>query len=74
MAAFNSPIWRRMLQDYSESGLLEKCNIEWIKRKAAQKRLLDQKAPFLAAVIQSIEPSFTTVTLFLKDSTGLIFV
>lgn len=74
VAAFSSPIWKRMLQDF-ETGhfLLEKSNIEWIKKKAAQKEFVEQKAPFLAAIIQSIEPSFNTVTLFLKDPTGTYF-
>lgn len=59
-----------MLHNHSISSLVDKCNIEWIKRKAAQKQFIDQKAPFLAAVIQSIELSVSTVTLFLKDPTG----
>lgn len=71
IAAFDTPIWKKMMEDYSNSTVLEKYNIEWIKNEAAKNALVDQKAPFLAALIQSIDFSTSsTVALSLKDCTG----
>lgn len=72
-AAFSGAPWRRMLDDYQASGLPERYNIEWIKLNAKQKNLVGQKAPFLAAQIDSIECSYSSVTLFLRDPTGAFF-
>lgn len=71
---FNSPAWLRMCKDFAyEIFLPDKYNISWIKSRATAKKLINQKAPFLAAIVQFIEYGKTSsASLSLKDKTGEI--
>lgn len=54
--------------------LPDKYNIEWIKNSARANLLINEKAPFLAAIVKDVvipSDKILTVTLFLKDLTGL---
>ncbi|KAG5883753.1 hypothetical protein JTB14_023175 [Gonioctena quinquepunctata] len=71
--------WREMKKDFSvQHGeqLYEKFDINWIKKKTAQtKMVVSFKAPFLASVIHSIEViegKIPTINVTLKDTSGVI--
>ncbi|XP_018336158.1 uncharacterized protein LOC108744746 [Agrilus planipennis] len=76
--SFDDKLWKRMLEDLehekidSEYILPEKYNIEWIKSKAVNNQLVNQKAPFLAALIQSLNIKSPVPTVTLRDKTGEI--
>ena len=58
--------------DSSENvALPTKYNIDWIKRKLEENKLINEKAPFLAAVIKHIEHcNIKGSSLILEDRTG----
>lgn len=76
---FDNIAWQKMCNDLESAAgeifLPNKYTIRWIKATADAKKLINQKAPFLAAMIQNIEVvngkiSIANVTL--KDLTGEI--
>lgn len=73
---FKKGPWNRMLENWSNTNckvsLSHKYTISWIKSKALSKELIGQKAPFLAAVIQSVDDSSKDHMVVLKDKTGEI--
>lgn len=54
--------------------LQEKYSIAWIKVTAARGKLIEQKVPFLAAIVQDIDhikaDASSVVTVTLRDPTG----
>lgn len=72
---FKKGPWQQMLADWSNNkeriNLPNKYTINWTKSKATAKMLIGQKTPFLAAVIQSIDPANKDPMILLKDKTGL---
>lgn len=66
-----------MLEDWSNSNykisLPQKYTISWLKNKAMSEKLIEQKAPFLAAVIQSVDCSSKGPMIVLKDKNGMSF-
>ncbi|KAF2881894.1 hypothetical protein ILUMI_24275 [Ignelater luminosus] len=77
--AFQEGPWGRMSKDFHSNNsnlfLPDKYNITWIKEKVKNNKLINQKAPFVAAIIQNIECSKLNtagVTILLKDTTGQI--
>lgn len=78
VVSLNEDLWDMMKTDFrSEKNLLlDKYNIQWIKTMKSAKKLINQKAPFLAVYIQCIRhPSIDnpTVNIILKDNTGRWF-
>ncbi|KAL3271483.1 hypothetical protein HHI36_021966 [Cryptolaemus montrouzieri] len=77
---FSDGPWERMKVDHlpksnGETFLPDKYNIHWIKNKVIMKKLINQKAPFLAAFVHSIRSHSIQnpiVNLTLKDKTGTI--
>lgn len=71
---FENELWLEMMKDYGGSGgavrLVDKYSVAWLKEKASEKKLLDQKTPFLAAVIESVDNNNTNPVAVLRDSTG----
>lgn len=68
-----------MVNDFlinEETPLYEKFNIQWIKLNSTKNKLLvNHKAPFLAAIIDSLEirdGKIPTINVTLKDKTGII--
>lgn len=59
-----------------ETPLYEMFNIQWIKLNSVKKKLLvNHKAPFLAAILDSLEirnGKIPTINVTLKDKTGII--
>lgn len=50
-----------------------KYTVEWIKRTARDEKLINRKAPFLAAIVHKLEivdMRLPVVSVFLKDMTG----
>lgn len=76
--AFKSSAWLQAIEDFriqkdNFMSLADKYNILWIKSKGSKQKLLDQKAPFLAAILQNVQcanAGIPTVTVLLKDATG----
>lgn len=78
--AFHEGPWDRMSKDFHSNNLdlflPDKYNIAWIEEKVKNNKLVNQKAPFVAAIIQNIECSKSktaSVTMLLKDTTGTYF-
>ncbi|XP_060532859.1 uncharacterized protein LOC132705912 isoform X2 [Cylas formicarius] len=76
---FEDGPWKDMSKDFYISDnvyLFNKFNISWIKKQAGMNKFLDQKAPYLAGILQSLEVSETqlrkSVNITLKDLTGQI--
>ncbi|KAJ8933781.1 hypothetical protein NQ314_013817 [Rhamnusium bicolor] len=76
-SVFHDGPWKEMTKDFcirNEEYLYEKFNIKWIKKQASIKtQLVNHKAPFLAAIVQSldiVDGKIPTVNVTLKDSTG----
>lgn len=66
-----------MSKDFKISNnlyLYDKFNIAWIKKEAAASNFIKHKAPFLAAILHSIEitdgQKQKCVNIMLKDSSG----
>ncbi|XP_045467992.1 uncharacterized protein LOC123676251 [Harmonia axyridis] len=75
--SFNEILWNKMILDYKAQEVLlpEKYNIQWIKSRMSMKKLINQKAPFLAAfvdIIRSHSIQNPIVNLILRDKTGTI--
>ncbi|KAK9872057.1 hypothetical protein WA026_015305 [Henosepilachna vigintioctopunctata] len=76
----NEGPWQKMRIEFQpkspeEIYLPDKYNIQWIKTRTTMKKLINQKAPFLAAFIHSINSHSIQnpiVNLTLKDKTGTI--
>ncbi|XP_076256651.1 uncharacterized protein LOC143194006 isoform X2 [Rhynchophorus ferrugineus] len=71
--------WKEMSKDFKINNALylyDKFNIAWIKKEAAANNFIKQKAPFLAAVLHSIEiadgQKQKCANVMLKDATGRI--
>ncbi|XP_044763433.1 uncharacterized protein LOC123320243 [Coccinella septempunctata] len=74
---FSEEIWEKMVLDFKtdEFSLPEKYSIQWIRSRTLSKKLINQKAPFLAAFIDNIRSHSIQnpiVNLVLKDKTGTI--
>ncbi|XP_044744086.1 probable serine/threonine-protein kinase DDB_G0276461 [Chrysoperla carnea] len=69
---FTKGPWQQMLNDYGRpttDSLPGKYTISWLKSTANVRQLIQQKSPFLAAIIDSINDNFNVK---LKDQTGEI--
>lgn len=75
---FEEGPWMRMTDDFQVRDdiavfLPGKYTVEWIKRTASDEKLINQKAPFLAAIVHKLEivdVRLPVVSVFLKDMTG----